>query len=202
MAGRRELILDSALGIAGEQGLHRMTHRAVDAAAGLPLGSTSNYFRTREDLLTAVIERFAQLERGDWDDIAAVSHPVSAAELSGVMAEWVRGAVGAHRSVTVARYGFLVQAALDPSWQRLLAPGADRVNTWATNWFRTVGSAAPERDAQMIMAMVDGMVLHQLSHPDPAFDPYVRLRTLIDTLIPPVTTGERDGRERDLVGDR
>lgn len=202
MTTRRDLILDSALSIAGEQGLHRMTHRAVDAAAGLPLGSTSNYFRTRETLLTAVIEHFAQLERGAWDDIAAVSHPVSGAELSGVMAEWVRGAVGVRRSVTLARYGILVQAALDPSWQQLLAPGADRVNTWATNWLRTVGSAAPERDAQMIMAMVDGMVLHQLSHPDPGFEPHERIRTLIDTLIPPVRTGERHGREHDLVGDR
>ena len=121
-----------------------------------------------------MIGHFAELERGDWDDIAARSHPISAAELSAVMAEWARGAVGVHRSVTVARYGFLVQAALDPSWQRLLAPGADRVNIWATNWLRTVGSAAPERDAHMIMATVDGMVLHQLSHPDPAFDPNER----------------------------
>ncbi|WP_052466049.1 TetR family transcriptional regulator [Mobilicoccus massiliensis] len=47
-------------------GVHALTHRAVDEAAGLPQGSTSNRFRTRQALITAVAEEIARLrlERG------------------------------------------------------------------------------------------------------------------------------------------
>ena len=43
-----------------ERGVHGLTHRAVDQAAGLPQGSTSNLFRTRQALVTAVADDVAQ----------------------------------------------------------------------------------------------------------------------------------------------
>ncbi|HEX5919668.1 MAG TPA: TetR family transcriptional regulator, partial [Nocardioides sp.] len=46
MPDRRTVLLDAALELVGTQGMRGLTHRAVDAAAGLPAGSTSNYFRT------------------------------------------------------------------------------------------------------------------------------------------------------------
>src|SRR6266487_2562015 len=63
MAGRREELLDAAITVLGERGIHALTHRAVDTAAGLPAGSTSNHFRTRDALLDAVVERFAARDR-------------------------------------------------------------------------------------------------------------------------------------------
>ena len=42
MADRRTAILDAALELVGTLGMRGLTHRAVDAAAGLPPGSTSN----------------------------------------------------------------------------------------------------------------------------------------------------------------
>ncbi len=64
MGGRRELILDTAIGLLGDSGVHAVTHRAVDGAAGLAAGSTSNYFRSRDALLEAVVERFAARAHG------------------------------------------------------------------------------------------------------------------------------------------
>ncbi|MFC7482775.1 TetR/AcrR family transcriptional regulator [Luedemannella flava] len=58
MVNRRDDLLDAAITVLGEGGMRALTHRAVDAAAGLPAGSTSNYFRTRDALLGAVIDRF------------------------------------------------------------------------------------------------------------------------------------------------
>ena len=40
-----------------------LTHRAVDRRAGLPQGSTSNYFNTREALLEAALARLVELEQ-------------------------------------------------------------------------------------------------------------------------------------------
>src|ERR1700748_3081833 len=39
-----------------------LTHRAVDRAAGLPPGTTSNYARTREALLRLALARIAELD--------------------------------------------------------------------------------------------------------------------------------------------
>ena len=55
MSGKRERVLDAAIEVLGTRGLRGLTHRAVDEVAGIPQGSTSNYFRTRESLLEAVV---------------------------------------------------------------------------------------------------------------------------------------------------
>ncbi len=51
MGTRRDDLLDAAICVLGESGIRGLTHRAVDAAAGLPAGSASNLFRTRDALL-------------------------------------------------------------------------------------------------------------------------------------------------------
>ena len=43
---RRTQILDAAVDILADIGVGGVTHRQVDARAGLPPGTTSNYFRT------------------------------------------------------------------------------------------------------------------------------------------------------------
>ena len=57
-AYQRASTVDEAVDLLGEQGVRAVTHRAVDAAAGLPVGATSNLFRTREAL-------FSILEHGE-----------------------------------------------------------------------------------------------------------------------------------------
>ena len=47
------------------QGARGLTHRAVDQAAGLPSGTTSNYARTRAALLTLALARIAELDAAE-----------------------------------------------------------------------------------------------------------------------------------------
>ncbi|HEY0694282.1 MAG TPA: TetR family transcriptional regulator, partial [Kribbella sp.] len=54
---RRAAIADAAIRLVATRGLRGLTHRAVDAEAGLPPGSTSYYLRTRDALLTACVNR-------------------------------------------------------------------------------------------------------------------------------------------------
>src|SRR6185503_4558551 len=60
---RRAAIADAALAVLDAEGGRGLTHRAVDRQAALPQGSTSNYFQTREALLTAALMRLVELER-------------------------------------------------------------------------------------------------------------------------------------------
>src|SRR5690348_14646381 len=64
-ADRKTLIADAAIDVLGRDGLRALTHRAVDARAGLPQGTCSYHHRTRRSLLAAVLNRIADLDRAD-----------------------------------------------------------------------------------------------------------------------------------------
>ncbi|GGI98334.1 TetR family transcriptional regulator [Saccharopolyspora subtropica] len=56
---RRERIARAAITVVAERGVEKLTHRAVAAAAGVPLGSTTYYFATLDDLLASALRQAA-----------------------------------------------------------------------------------------------------------------------------------------------
>ncbi len=121
MATWREQILDAAIDLLRSGGADAVTHRAVDAAAGLPAGSTSNYFRSRNALLEAAVERFADRERANADAIAASLRPTTPAGLAEALAAFAIDATGPHRTLTLARYAILVEMMHDVAVRRATA---------------------------------------------------------------------------------
>jgi len=185
VATRREELLDAAITVLGERGIHALTHRTVDAAAGLPAGSASNHFRTRDALLNAVVERFAARERGAWEDLARRMYPTTPHELAQVLVLAAKEATGKLRTLTLARYAILVEAAIHPSLRTQLSTTGAGVNAWFLQWLRVAGSTDPERDGPIIMNHYTGLVLHDLAIPDPAFDPTDQITALVTTVIRP-----------------
>ncbi|GEM_PF-757215 len=61
LISRKDVVTDSAIAVVAEQGVRGLTHRAVDAMAELPVGSTSNVYRTRDALITGIMERIGEL---------------------------------------------------------------------------------------------------------------------------------------------
>lgn len=185
MTSRREELLDAAITVLGEGGIHALTHRTVDATAGLPAGSTSNLFRTRDALLDAVVERFAARERAEWEDLARRTYPTSPLELARVLVLSAMEATGRLRSLTLARYAILVEAGIHPSLRAQLSTTGAGVNAWFMHWLRVAGSTDPERDGPILMNHYTGLVLHDLAMPDPAFDPTDQITALVTTVIRP-----------------
>ena len=60
----------AALSLIAQQGFAAVTHRRVAAAAGVPLGSTTYYFDSREHLLREAFRRFLALLS---EDLAAAA---------------------------------------------------------------------------------------------------------------------------------
>ncbi|MFF3336867.1 TetR/AcrR family transcriptional regulator [Streptomyces sp. NPDC002888] len=57
MAGnpeRRAALVDAGVEVLAREGARGLTFRAVDAAAGVPVGTASNYFTNRDDLLRQI----------------------------------------------------------------------------------------------------------------------------------------------------
>lgn len=57
---RRAALLDAAIDVLAEEGARGLTYRAIDAKAGTPAGTASNYFSNRDDLMSEVAIRVNQ----------------------------------------------------------------------------------------------------------------------------------------------
>jgi DNA-binding transcriptional regulator YbjK len=94
-AGRRLELVISAQRVVGAGGLRALTHRAVDADAGLPEGSCSSYYRTKVALLGALTEhighqlRVSVLDLGGRLDVVHARHPDGQERTDAVVGEVV-----------------------------------------------------------------------------------------------------------------
>lgn len=180
---RQTEILDAAIETLGTRGMRGLTHRAVDEAAGLPEGSTSNLFRSRDALLEGISGRFVQRERAAFEAIARSDMPLTPEDLGRVLGRFAIESTRGNRSLTLARYTLLVEGAIRPTLQRTIAEGGATVDAWAVQWLRIVKSPNPERDWVILANFVTGLVLHELALPSDDFDPTPRIVELITILV-------------------
>ena len=174
-------LLDVGIELVADHGLDGLTHRAVDAAAGVPAGSTEQSFPTRQDLVKGVTTRCIERE------LEMATPPGSRVEaspegLAVAMGHFVLRALGEHRAVTFARYALHAEAARTPGLRAFYAVGADEADTWALDLVRRAGSRHPERDVGIVANYCTGLVFHELALPTPDLDPVARVRNLIDAL--------------------
>jgi DNA-binding transcriptional regulator YbjK len=187
---RREHLLDAAIQVLGERGVRAVTHRAVDAEAGVSAGSTANYFSTREGLFAAIVERFSERERRNFDELAGTMSVTSPAELGRALGAFARDEAGVDRTLTLSRYALLVESAHNPGLREQMAVTGARVSAWMVDWLRRVGSTDPDRNVHVLGNYLTGLVLHQLAIPDPHFDPTDKIASLLESLI---SAGTGDG---------
>jgi len=182
---RRETLLDAAIQVLGERGVRALTHREVDAEAGVAAGSAANYFPTRESLLEAIVDRVSARERGHFDEIAAGVCPATPAELGRAIAGFAQDVTGARRALTLARYAILVEAGHNAKIRHQLAGTGSRVNAWFASWLRLIGSRDTDHDVHVLGNYLTGLMLHQLAIPDPEFDPADQITALLESLVQP-----------------
>src|SRR3954469_19932213 len=100
-SARARQVGDAAIAVLAGQGARGLTHRAVDQAAGLPPGTTSNYARTRAALLTLALTRIGELETADGESQLgrpdALGGPGLADGLAAVLHRWVTDPGGRQR---------------------------------------------------------------------------------------------------------
>ena len=164
---RRTTILDGALTVLAEQGMRGLTHRAVDTAADLPLGSTSYYFRSRAALVAGCVRRL--LERDLTDEVPAVEDalgtagPDVVAALARVLtAVGVRMATGERRR-TLARYELSLAAVREPALRAELVAGGDTIRRRGAALLARAGATDPDTAADQVAALLDGLVYSALT---------------------------------------
>ena len=159
---RRTAITDAAIATLAASGMRGFTHRAVDRAAGLAEGSTSYYFRTREALLVATLDRMADL---DIDDLGELPHLGGAAgldELTDLLTALVQRWVTTARERTLARYELSLETARRPELRATMERLGGGFRLMAAEFLRAAGADEPERRGRALVSYVDGLVFHQV----------------------------------------
>ncbi|WP_040795585.1 TetR/AcrR family transcriptional regulator [Nocardia higoensis] len=180
MPTTRERLLDAAIDLLGTRGSRALTHRAVDEAAGLPAGSSSNYFRTRDALLSGIAERLEERDHLDWAALSRVPAPGTVDQLIETMAAFVRHAVTTDRTRTLARYTLFLDARADGPHESVLR-GRQRLTAWAGELVR--GAGRDESAAALLVDYLDGVTLRAAVSGADGFDPKPDLERIVRALL-------------------
>ncbi|OZV83861.1 TetR family transcriptional regulator [Micromonospora echinospora] len=170
-AKRVELLADAAIALIAERGMRGLTHRAVDARADMPAGTTSAYLRTRRALVEAVVQRLVDLNRVDFaarrlpvDAPAGERPPVTPADLdrlaTGIAAlfdTWL----SAGRARVLARYSCQLEATHHHELRQILEHGTV-MREQARDILARAGAANPDRQGDQFLAFVDGLLFDRL----------------------------------------
>jgi DNA-binding transcriptional regulator YbjK len=197
---RRALIADAAISTLARDGMRGLTHRAVDRTAGLPEGSASYYFRTRQALLQATVERLAELTSTDMLASAAMVDspamdstavpPPPGQELStfGALAAALVGSwLTAGRERQLARYELSLEATRRPELRQTLVTTGAAIRAVIAGRFAAAGVPEPAQRAADFAAFIDGLLFDQIAGAGNRELTARDVRAAIDTLLAGVT---------------
>src|SRR5215475_3750602 len=177
---RRAEIADAAIATLARGGMRGLTHRAVDRAAGLPEGSASYYFRTRQALLQATVERLAELDGTDLR--ASTGIPalpgLDLDAFTGAATRIVESWLTTGRERQLARYELALEATRRPELRQALVAG----------WFAAAGVREPGRRAADFVAFLDGLLFDQIAGAGSRELTTADLRATIRALLAAVTS--------------
>jgi DNA-binding transcriptional regulator YbjK len=185
--GRREQILEAALRVIGRSGREAVTHRAVAEEAGVPLGSTTYYFDSRDDLLGQALEHVARKET---DRYGRLGEELRKAKTPRQLADQLLDELifeAEDRIAYIAEYELWLEAGRRPDLRDAAMAWGDAVQLAIAGAMEKLGSTNPAADASLVAAAMDGLGAWALAgEDDPTqaiteFRP--QLRRLIDRLI-------------------
>jgi AcrR family transcriptional regulator len=149
-------ILDAALAILASRGVAGLTQPAVDEALGLAPGTTLSRYSTQRELLEAAAYRMVFLDALELNGFRA-----SAAGIAAVIERRFKPEGRTH---FMARLELVLYAARNPDfltmhWAR------DLFSAGAEAHLRIAGARLPRLAAEAVIALVDGLGLHDFVSP-------------------------------------
>lgn len=162
-ARTRQRLLDAAIAQLADDGMRGLTHRKVEARAGVAQGQAKYHFGSLDGLIEAVLDRMVDLQIGDVPTgDSYVSQPFSTDQLVDHM-HGVMLRAFARPDLVRARYELYLHASDRPALQAIIRRAR---NQFVDRAAATMPCEHPEAAARMVVALVDGLLLDQLSAPE------------------------------------
>ena len=177
---RRNALADAGIAVLATEGSRGLTHRTIDERAGVPIGTASNYFRTRETLIAGLFERIGARLAPTPEDLERRAAQEPSREL---FAEYLRDIVrrlSTEREVTLALFELRLESARRPDL-------ADTVSSWLRTGFaadvafnEAAGLPGGAREIALFHYAIDGLLLDRLTS---SIDPETSTDAIVDALV-------------------
>ena len=171
---RRAALVEAAAELLAEGGFDAVRHRAVAERAGLPLASTTYYFDSLEELVTAAVEHHGQTElengRRQLEELATRNRGVQATVdlvLDQLLGSPREDPV-ADAEAVLLRYERLVATGRRPYLRPLMRTMSQQLSELLTEIFARSGTPVTKDELERLVALVDGAVVNALIAVDPA----------------------------------
>jgi DNA-binding transcriptional regulator YbjK len=180
MTTLRERALDAAVELLGAEGLRALTHARVDERAGLPKGSTSNYFRTRRALLSGVRARLAEVDTSAVGDTLL---PATREDLVDALC-WLLDHISRDRRVpTTARLVLFLEASHDELLRESMTHDREAMESIVVVALARLGAREPTTAAAAVAACFEGLLLHRIARHDES-DPRPVFELVVGAALP------------------
>jgi AcrR family transcriptional regulator len=147
----RELVVDAAVELIESGGVATLTLEAVAAAAGVSKGGLLHYFRSKEALLTAVIQHHVDVHEAEWLRVAGEDGPADRAREAALIQGYLRRSFSGVATPYLSARALFGIAAFNPT---LLKPVKDYFRRRAQ--FISTRQKHP-RELLAFMLMADGL---------------------------------------------
>lgn len=177
---RRSALADAGIRVLAQEGARGLTHRAVDTIAGIPRGTASNYFRTREDLISALVKRIEERLTPDPEAIpSGESRSPDKALFAGYLRDVVRR-LSADPHVSLALFELRLEAARKPTVAAALKAWRQRTFHDDVVFNDTAGLPGGQTEIALLHYAIDGVMLDQLTVP---LDTGLTVDEIVDELV-------------------
>ena len=163
---RRLQIADAAILILADAGAHGLTHRAVDARAGVPLGTTSNFFNSRRELLLATARR---LNDSHWGYVRTlrdqIDSPLDRARLAAILHRLVTAEDPEVRIRHLARFELFLAGTREPELRPILTDIRRAAMQAAVILLESAGLPEPKRHVDLLASILNGLAFDHITVP-------------------------------------
>jgi DNA-binding transcriptional regulator YbjK len=178
---RRQELVTAAAELLRAGGFDAVRHRAVAERAGLPLASTTYYFGSLDDLVTAAVERTSrdELDEGRRQLDALGTGPVSTSGPAELVLDLLLGPESRDGGLdaVLLRYERLVGAGRRPYLAPLMRELRGELDALLTEILVRTGRPLPPAELRDLVSLVDGAVISALIEADP--DPRAAAREVL-----------------------
>ncbi|MFM9371193.1 TetR/AcrR family transcriptional regulator [Streptomyces sp. Da 82-17] len=185
---RRTALLDAAIEVLAQEGSRGLTLRAVDKAAGVPTGTTTNYFANRAELLRQIMGRTKERLTPDPVAMAETMKAEPGRELTATLLRELVERMRGDRSSHLAMLELRLEATRRPELQEDLTRTFTELLDDNISWHLDAGLPGDRDTVLLLYLAMLGVIVDDLTVPA-LLEPH-GIDHIIDVLVERSAPGE------------
>lgn len=176
---RPRRLADAAIAVMARDGLHGVTHRTVDAEAGMPPGTASYHFRSRRALLESTALRLRDLHVSALTQALSAPRADSWEQLVSAMTDLVEATDEAMRTRYLAFAELMLEATRDAALATIVNQVRESNLEFAATLLRKRGVAISGAQLTTLGSLLTGVTLERIALSAPG----ASTSSMVDTVL-------------------